>query len=79
MKKIITTVVAAAFAASSLAALAQDKKKEEVKGKQAGAVTAPSGGAVTTGEAKPAEAKKGGKLPENQGKRKDEKQRTEKK
>ena len=29
--------------------------------------------------AKPAEAKKGGKLPENQGKRKDEKQRTEKK
>ena len=77
MKKIAIAVIATAFAATSLGAFAQDKK--DVKSAQGGNVAAPSGSNVTTGGGKPAEAKKGGKLPENQGKRKDEKQRTEKK
>ena len=79
MKKILSIAVAAAFAATSMVALAQDKKKEEVKAKQGGNVATPSGGNVTTGGGKPAEAKKGGALPENQGKRKSEAERMQKK
>lgn len=78
MTKIISIAVAAAFAATSFAALAQEKKGEVKSG--AGAVTTPAKGAVTTGGGKPVEAKKGVDIkitPE--GKRKDEKQRTEKK
>lgn len=80
MKKILSIAVAAAFAATSFGALAQDKKKEEVKAKQGGAVSSPSGSNVTTGGGKPKEEKKGtASAPENQGKRKTEAQRTDKK
>ena len=77
MKKILSIAVAAAFAAASFGALAQDKK--DVKSAQGGNVATPSGGNVTTGGGKPDEAKKGGKFPENQGKRKTEAERMEKK
>ena len=78
MKKLLSIAVAAAFAATGFAAIAQDKKGEVKSG--AGAVTTPAKGAVTTGGGKPKEDKKGVDIkitPE--GKRKDEKQRTEKK
>jgi TRAP-type C4-dicarboxylate transport system substrate-binding protein len=77
MKKLLSIAVAAAFAASSFGAIAQDKKKTDVKSAQGGAVTTPDKGAVTTGTDK-VKDKKGGEL-KNQGKRKNEKQRTEKK
>ncbi len=80
MKKLLSIAVAAAFAASSFAALAQDKKKEEVKSAQGSNVTTPAKAPVTTATEKPKQDGKGAPLKiENQGKRKDEKQRTEKK
>lgn len=77
MKKLLSIAVAAAFAATSLAALAQDKKKAEVKSAAGSNVTTPGKAPVTTANDK-VKDKKGGEL-KNQGKRKDEKQRTEKK
>ena len=78
MKKILAVVVAAAFAATSFGSLAQDKKKEDVKGAQGEAVKSAGKGAVTTGTDKPKKEGKGMPL-ENKGKRKDEKERTDKK
>lgn len=77
MKKLLSIAVAAAFAATSLAAVAQDKKKAEVKSAAGSNVTTPGKAPVTTADEK-VKDKKGGEL-KNQGKRKDEKQRTEKK
>ena len=78
MKKLLSIVVAAAFAASSFGVLAQDKKKDEVKSAQGAGVTTPGKAAVTTATEKPMKEKKG-KMPKNQGKRKTEAQRTDKK
>ena len=78
MKKMLSIVVAAAFAASSFGVLAQDKKKEEVKSAAGAGVTTPGKAPVTTGTDKPVKAKKG-KMPKNQGKRKSEAERTDKK
>ena len=77
MKKLLSIAVAAAFAATSLAAVAQDKKKDEVKSAAGSNVTTPGKAPVTTADQKPKD-KKGGEL-KNQGKRKTEAQRTEKK
>lgn len=78
MNKLLPVVVAAAFAASSFGVLAQDKK-QEVKSAQGAAVTTPGKAAVTTATGKPKKENKGGALPKNQGKRKTEAQRMEKK
>jgi Cu/Ag efflux protein CusF len=80
MKKALAIAIAAAFAAVSFGALAQDKKKEDVKAKQGGEVKSAGGAAVTTADKKTKDNKGAAiPMPENQGKRKDEKQRTEKK
>ena len=78
MKKMLSIVVAAAFAASSFGVLAQDKKKDEVKSAQGAGVTTPGKDAVTTATGKPERDKKG-KKPKNEGKRKTEGQRIDKK
>jgi Ni/Co efflux regulator RcnB len=87
MKRLIAIVVAAAFAAVSVSAIAashagagdkMDKKKDEVKSAQGAGVKAADKSAVTTATEKPKKAAKG-KTPKNLGKRKDEKERTEKK
>jgi len=88
MKKLLAVVVSAAFAAVSVSAIAAShagagdkmgKKKEEVKAKQGGGVTAADKkSAVTTATDKPKKEAKG-EMPKNTGKRKDEKERTEKK
>ena len=78
MNKLLSVVVAAAFAASSFGVLAQDKKKEEVKSATGAGVTTPGKAAVTTGTDKPMKEKKG-KMPKNEGKRKTEGERTDKK
>jgi hypothetical protein len=77
MKKLFAIAVTAAFAASSFSVVAQDKKKDEVKSAAGSNVTTPGKAPVTTADDK-VKDKKGGEL-KNQGKRKDEKQRTEKK
>jgi hypothetical protein len=80
MKKILTVVIAAAFAATSFGALAQDKKKEDVKAKQGGEVKSAGGAAVTTADKKTKDNKGADiKLPQPEGKRKTETQRTDKK
>ena len=79
MKKVLSIAVAAAFAAASFGALAQDKKKEEVKAKQGGQLKS-AGGAVTTADKKTKDNKGADvKLPQPEGKRKTEAQRTDKK
>jgi Ni/Co efflux regulator RcnB len=87
MKKLLSIVVAAAFAAVSASAIAashagagdkMDKKKEEVKAAQGAKVTTPEKATVTTGTDKP-KREKGGPTPKNQGKRKTEGERTDKK
>ena len=77
MKKLLSVVVAAAFAVSSFGALAQ-AKKDEVKSAAGAGVTTPGKAAVTTATGKPERDKKGA-MPKNQGKRKTEGERTDKK
>ncbi len=88
MKKLLSIVVAAAFAAVSVNAIAashagagdkMDKKKDEVKSAQGAGVKAADKSAVTTATDKPKKAAGKGKTPKNMGKRKDEKERTDKK
>lgn len=76
MKKLISIAVAAAFAATSLGALAQGNK--DVKSGGGVAKSGDKSQTVTTATAKPKD-KGEGKMPEHQGKRKTEKQRTDKK
>jgi hypothetical protein len=87
MKKLLSIVIAAAFAAVSASAIAashagagdkMDKKKDEVKSAAGAGVTTPAKDAVTTATDKP-KKEKGGPTPKNQGKRKTEGERTDKK
>ena len=87
MKKLLSIVVAAAFAAVSVGAIAashagagdkMDKKKDEVKSAAGAGVTTPAKAPVTTATDKP-QRDKDGKPLKNQGKRKTEGERTDKK